>query len=286
MSTAPAAAGKRGSRVRRRDARSGPLPTLGTMGVQTRVSASLATAAVVGAIAAILTPLLPFAGVGASPNESTVDLLITPAGYTFSIWSVIYLLSLAFAGMVVLTRSTGTEEPARVTADVSVAFFGAAVWILFSAAEWKWVTSIVLTIMAVALIDAARLVAGPRDPDAPSWRAALTRVLVGIYAGWATAAMFQNWASDAADAGADADAAGWQIVVLLVGAVVATIITLFLGGVLIGFPLTVIWALIGIMVTAGGETPAVTAVCLATIFVLVISTGISMYAARLRARAT
>ncbi|MCF3939434.1 MULTISPECIES: MFS transporter [Gordonia] len=255
------------------------------MGATTRVNTSLSILAVAGAIAQILAPVVPFAGVGASPNESTVDLLITPAGYTFSIWSVIYLLSLVFAGMVVLTRSTGTDAPARVTADVSVAFFGAAVWILFSAAEWQWVTSIVLTIMTVALVDAARLVAGPRDPETPAWRATLTRVLVGIYAGWATAAVFQNWASDAADAGADADAVGWQIVVLLVAAVFATIITLFLGGVLIGYPLTVIWALIGIIATSGGETPTVTGVCLATIFVLIISTGISMYAARLRTRA-
>lgn len=258
------------------------MPTLGGMAAQTRVNTSLAIVALVGAIAQILAPVVPFAGIGASPNESTVDLLITPAGYTFSIWSVIYLLSLVFAGMMVLTRSTGTGAPARVTADVSVAFFGAAVWILLSAAEWRWITSIVLTIMTVALIDAARIAAGPRDPDTPAWRAALTRVLVGIYAGWATAAVFQNWASDVAAAGADADALGWQIAILLAAAVFAIIVTLFLGGVLIGYPLTVIWALIGIIVTAAGETPTVAAVCLATIFVLVIATGISLYAIRLR----
>lgn len=252
------------------------------MATETRVSTPLAGVAVVGAIAQVLAPAVPFAGVGASPNESTVDLLITPAGYTFSIWSVIYLLSLVLAGVVLGTRSTGTAAPSRVTADVSIAFFGAAVWILFSAAEWQWITSIVLTIMTVALIDAARIVAGPRDPHAPSWHATLTRVLVGIYAGWATAAVFQNWASDAADAGADADALGWQIAVLLAAAVFAIIVTLFLGGVLIGYPLTVIWALIGIVVTAAGETPAVAAVCVAAIVVLVIASGISLYAARLR----
>ncbi|MEE4024559.1 MFS transporter [Gordonia sp. PKS22-38] len=252
------------------------------MDVSMRVSSPLAIIVVFGAIAQVVAPIVPFAGVGASPNESTVDLLITPAGYTFSIWSVIYLLSIVLAATVLLTRSTGTRAAHRLAVDLSIAFFGAAIWILFSAAEWRWVTSIVLTVMTVALLDAARIAAGHRDEDAPGWRTALTRVTVGIYAGWATAAVFQNWASDIADSGADPDEPWWQLVILIAAAVFASVVTWLFGGVLIGYPLTVIWALVGIIVTAAGVTPSVVIICAVTIVVVAAVAGVVMLRGRAR----
>lgn len=236
------------------------------------ISRPIAWLIVALAVAQVVAPVVPFSGVGASPNESTTDLLITPEGYTFSIWSVIYLLSIVFALAVVWKGCTGTGDGRRLLADLGIAFAGAAVWILVSAAEWTWVTPIVLTVMTVVLIDAARIAAGPADEAAPTWLTNLTRILVGIYAAWATAAVFQNWAAAIGADLADPQSLGWQLAILLVCAVFGLAVTATVGSELVAYPLTLIWAFLGIFATAKGETPAVVAVAIGTIVALVVTT--------------
>ncbi|MET4165877.1 MULTISPECIES: MFS transporter [Gordonia] len=239
----------------------------------TRISGPITWLAVVLAVAQVLAPIVPFSGFGASPNESTTDLLITPAGYTFSIWSLIYLLSIVFAVAVVWKGATGTGDPRRLLVDLEVAFAGAAVWILVSAAEWTWVTPIVLTVMTVVLLDAARIAARPADDSAPRWLTVLTRVLVGVYAAWATAAVFQNWAAAIGADLADPQSLGWQLAVLLACALVGLAVTAVVGSVLVAYPLTLIWALVGIIVSAQGESTAVVGVAVGTIVALVVTTA-------------
>ncbi|AFR50676.1 hypothetical protein KTR9_4067 [Gordonia sp. KTR9] len=247
-------------------------PTLGRM-TPTRISGPITWLAVFLAVAQVLAPVVPFSGFGASPNESTTDLLITPAGYTFSIWSLIYLLSIVFAVAVVWKGSTGTDDPRRLLIDLEVAFAGAAVWILVSAAEWTWVTPLVLTVMTVALLDAARIAARPADGAAPRWLTAVTRILVGVYAAWATAAVFQNWAAAIGADLADPRSLGWQLAVLLACAVVGLAVTAVVGSVLVAYPLTLIWAFVGIIVNAQGETTAVVGVAVGTTVALIVTTA-------------
>lgn len=240
----------------------------------TRISGPITWLAVFLAVVQVLAPVVPFSGFGASPNESTTDLLITPAGYTFSIWSLIYLLSIAFAVAVMWKGATGTDAPRRLLVDLEAAFAGAAVWILVSAAEWTWVTPIVLTVMTVVLLDAARIAAGPADDSAPRWLTVLTRILVGVYAAWATAAVFQNWAAAIGADLADPQSLGWQLAVLLACAAVGLAVTAAVGSVLIAYPLTLIWALVGIIAAAQGETTAVVGVAVGTIVALIVTTAV------------
>ncbi|WP_238418777.1 MFS transporter [Gordonia sp. 'Campus'] len=238
----------------------------------TRISGPITWLAVFLAVAQVLAPIVPFSGLGASPNESTTDLLITPAGWTFSIWSLIYLLSIVFAVAVAWKGATGTGSPRRLLIDLEVAFAGAAVWILMSAAEWTWATPIVLTVMTVALLDAARIAAGPADASVSRWLRVLTRVLVGVYAAWATAAVFQNWAAAIGADLADPRSLGWQLAVLVTCAVVGLAVTAAVGSVLVAYPLTLIWAFVGIIATAQGVTTAVVGVAVGTIVALVVTT--------------
>lgn len=239
----------------------------------TRISGPITWLAAILAVVQAVAPVVPFSGVGASPNESTTDLLITPAGWTFSIWSLIYALSIAFGIVVVWKKTTGTNRPTRLLADLNIAFAGAAVWILVSAAQWTWVTPIVLTIMTVVLLDAARIAAGPADESAPRWVPILTRILVGVYAAWATAAVFQNWAAAIGADVADPQSLAWQLTILVACALFGLAVTSWLGAVLIAYPLTLIWAFLGILATAQGETTAVVGVAIATIVALVVTTA-------------
>ena len=84
------------------------------------------------------------------------------------------MLSIVFALLVVWKGAARTINPRRLLIDLEVAFAGAAVWILVSAPEWTWVTPIVLIVMTVVLLDAARIAARPADDSAPPWLTVLT----------------------------------------------------------------------------------------------------------------
>lgn len=227
------------------------------------------------AVIQVAAPAVPALGPGAMPNESTTPLLITPAGYTFAIWGLVYALSIALA-LVLLVRALRTGEglglphSSRLLTDLLIAFLGAAAWIGFSAAEWNWITSAVLTLMAAALIDASRLAAGP-PTGVPVWLLALLRITVGMYAGWATAAAAQNWASDLGADAADPNAPGWQITLLVAGALIGIAVTALYGARLPLYPLTLLWALSGIVVAAWGRSGSVIAVCFAAMVAVVLA---------------
>ncbi|MBM9463969.1 hypothetical protein JL108_10970 [Aeromicrobium sp. YIM 150415] len=240
------------------------------------VSRPLLAVVVLASILQAAAPVVPYAGGGAQPNESTTDLLITPAGYTFSLWGLIYALSIVTAVAMLWKRSTGTGQPMRLSIDLLVAFVGAAVWIGVSAAEWPWVTSVVLTVMTVALLDAARIAATTADHGAPTWLTVLTRSTVGIYAAWATAAVFQNWASDIGASFGDPGEQWWQIAVLILAVLIGTAVTALYGAQLPLYPVTLVWALVGIIVTAWGETATVVGTCIAGIVVVLAALGWSL----------
>ena len=69
-------------------------------------------------------------------------------------------------------------------------------WLLVSAASIDWLPSVLLTVMAVVLIDAALIAARPAAADVDARITLLVRTTMGIYAAWASAAVFLNWAAD------------------------------------------------------------------------------------------
>lgn len=248
------------------------------MSTESRTStfpAALAWTVLALAVAQVLAPIVATAAGGSSPAGSTVDLLITPAGYTFSIWGLVYTLCVVTAVSFLIRRSTATADPRALLARLAIACAGAAVWIVFSALEASWFTSATLTVMVLALLDAVRIVAREAPPDASRWHVVLVRATVGTYAAWATAAVFQNWASDLAESTLDPSSVGWQLSLLLASAVVGVIVTLMVGARVPLYPVTLLWALAGIVVTARGETSSVLLTCVVAMVAVVVATGVS-----------
>lgn len=245
-----------------------------------RVPVGLAALVLVLAVAQAATPALSTVLGGAQPDESTVDLLITPAGWTFSIWGLIYLLAIVTALAVLVRRSTGSRDPRRLLVALAVAQAGAALWIVFSANQMSWFTSVTLTVMVVALLDAARTAAGPtgttEGDESPRWLTLLVRTTVGIYAAWATAAVFQNWASDLAEATLDPTDVRWQLVLLVGSVVLGAAVTVLLGGRLPGYPLTLLWALTGILAEARGDSAAVLVTAVAGMVVVLAALVVAL----------
>ncbi|MBW9209876.1 hypothetical protein KV100_09405 [Mumia sp. zg.B21] len=238
----------------------------------TTPSRALAWAALAAAAVQILVPAVQsLGGLGAPPSSQGEDLLITPAGYTFSIWSLIYLLTVVFAVVVLVKRSTGTRQPDRLLRDLVLLYAGAALWIVVSALEWTWVTAAVLVAMVVVAVDAAT-VAKRRvssDVGAPTWLTLLARVTTGVYAGWVTAAGIVNVCAAMVESGwLDGDEVAWQLGALVVLALVALAISVLLGGSW-AYAATLVWALIGVMVAVRDTSDALVLTAAAAAVVIV-----------------
>ncbi|MGH1564293.1 hypothetical protein [Mumia sp. DW29H23] len=258
-----------------------------TAAAPTKPSAPLAWAVLGAALLQVVVPAFQALGdLGAPPSSQGEDLLITPAGYTFSIWSLVYLLTIVYGVVVVVKRTTGTAAPDRLLRDLLLLYAGAALWIVVSALEWSWATALVLVAMVVVAVDAARAVArSAADPAAPGWLRPLALVTTGVYAGWVTAAGVLNVCTALVDAGwLDGDEVGWQVGVLLLTAVIASAISVYLGGSW-AYAATLVWALVGVVV-AVRETSGtlVAAAVVAAVVVVAVNVGLLLRGASDRSR--
>jgi hypothetical protein len=210
----------------------------------------LAWAVLAAAVLEVVAPLVTINGPGSSPGSgSGPDLLITPVGWAFSIWGVIYALAIAQAVSVLVTR-TGTVSR-RLQVDLVVLYVGGAVWIALAGLASSAATAAALLVMLVTAVDAVLTVS--RDAVEPHWLSVLTLASVGLYAGWVTAAFFLNVSTALVDADVvEADVVGWQLVVVAVAvAVLLAVLVATRGNV--AYAVAGTWAMAGIAVTGSSD---------------------------------
>lgn len=240
---------------------------------------ALAVLVLVASVLEVVAPVVTINGPGSSPGAgSGPELLITPVGWAFSIWGVIYTLAIAQA---VATLRVGAHAvPRRLQVDLAVLYLGGAVWIVLAALDSSVATAGALLVMAVAGVDAALTVS--RATLAPTWFGRLTRAAVGLYAGWVSAALFLNVSTALVDLGVvEADVVGWQVGVLAL-AVVALLVVLARAGGLPAYAAAGTWAMLGIAVTASGD--GTTSVLVAAVVGAVLLVGVAGVLATRRAR--
>lgn len=213
----------------------------------------------------------------AQPADGSDDLLITPVGWTFSIWGVIYLLAIVHA-VVALRVGDGIDDP-RFVRDLIALYVGAAIWIAASATGSSLATLIVLAVMTWFAIDAARLANGAGAAD-PAWTGTLARATSGLYAGWVSAAVFLNVGTAALEIGlGDADQHGWQVVLLVMAAIFALSVNAMLSHTP-AYAVAIVWALIGIVAGTTGESTAATVVAAVALVAVVGQTLLSALRSR------
>ena len=235
-------------------------PTVGTMTgtaqhplaptiARTPGTRPLAWAVLAASVLEVVAPAITLNGPGSSPDAgSGPELLITPAGWAFSIWGVIYALAIAQAVGVLAAGAEHTSR--RLQVSQLVLYVGGAVWIAVAGVDSTLATAAVLVVMAVAATVAVLTVATQGGPE---WLRLLSRAAVGLYAGWVTAAVFLNVSTALAELGPlSARDVGWQVVVLALAAVTLLVVTALTGGV-VTYALAGAWAMLGIAVTAAGD---------------------------------
>ena len=246
--------------------------TTSTPSTPARPSSALAWTVLVAAVLQVVTPAVQALGdLGASPSSQGEDLLITPSGYTFSIWSLVYLLTIAYAVAVIVKRSTGTVAARRLLGDLALLYLGASLWIIASAFEWSWITAVILLVMVVLAVDTAH-VAAVRTPDveAPRWLTRLARATTGLYAGWVTAAGGLNVCTAlVADGDFDGMEIGWQVWALALVALVAVGFSALIGG-SIAYAAALVWALVGVVAAVRDTSGALVATAVVAAVAIVV----------------
>jgi hypothetical protein len=185
--------------------------------------------------------------------------LFTPAGYVFSIWSLIYLGLIAFA--VFQARNTADATAVR---DKIGPWFAAnalfnVIWLFLWGAERLWPSVIVMLGLLGTLIIIYQnlgigrvLAGGADDTKLATWA---VRVPFSIYTGWISVATIANLSAAFVSSGWQGGALGprfWTVIVLLAGTALGLLATWLRRDV--AYALVVIWAFIGIAVARPQET--------------------------------
>ena len=196
------------------------------------------------AVAEIVVPALPpLLGIGNSVggrSDALVTVPVQPAPYAFSIWSVIFTLSLAYAIYAALPSQKNNKILRRVGWWTAAAFAGNTLWMIiaqFVPLAWPTLPAIafILAMSVGALLQISNTSWSPKE-----------RVLIwapiSMLAGWLTAATFVNLASvlQIVDL--------YQSIAILVLVAITAVLVLGRTRGNILYAATIVWALVAVFV--------------------------------------
>jgi benzodiazapine receptor len=173
--------------------------------------------------------------------------LITPAGFTFSIWGIIYTLLLVFTIYQMLPRNR--EQPFLHQIGVLFALSGMLniVWLFLW--HYELITySVVLMFTLLSALVAIYIRLDIGKSEASLWEKVCVHLPFSVYLGWITVASIANVAAALTAVGWDGGGIGqvtWAVLVI----VVALLITLTTIATRkdVAYSLVIVWALVGIM---------------------------------------
>lgn len=181
---------------------------------------------------------------------------IVPAGWAFSIWGLVEILSLGWALWAVHTREDGGELRDRLAVPLIVVFAGFSVWLAAAEIEPIWTTLAVFVVMIVGLLRALAIALEGQDEIArwsPLGRGLLWGLL-GVYTGWSSIAIWINLTTAFAGSGAPVTGPVGVLAQLavLAGAVATAVAILRRTHGLLPYAAAVAWAFVGAAVGAAG----------------------------------
>jgi benzodiazapine receptor len=196
----------------------------------------------------VLSNALPLNGRTAGEISDALPSYFTPAGYTFSIWSVIYLFLLGFT----IYQALPSQRERPFLKQIGWLFAGTTVlnviWLFswhygFYAISVIFMVALLVTLIAIYL----KLNIGRRNPDLTMADKLLYQAPFSLYLGWITVATIANIASVSAYLGWNGfgiEGQIWSAIMMMVAVVVAGVLlfnrrNLAYAGVLV-------WALFGI----------------------------------------
>jgi len=247
-------------------------------------------AVVVAAVAQIVGSPLGTAISGRSVGDVSdgARSLVTPAGWAFTIWGLIFVGSLAWAVYQALPAQRTRSVHRRTGWPLAAAFAGNAVWetVYPLGGAWQYVAQVLIFgITAAAAVGFARL----QDLDARGEVTGLARVLpaatAGLLLGWVTVAPVANVGNTGVALGMDPETTSsqvWAVVAMVAVAAIGAFVVLASRVAAGPFAAAVVWGTVAIA-AAGGPLP-VTVAALGAAAVVLVSLGVRAAAPQVSAR--
>jgi translocator protein len=173
---------------------------------------------------------------------------VVPAGYAFSIWGLIYALSLGYAVLQALPARRADPLFRQIGWWTAAAFLSSTLWTVVFRQGWFAASVSVIFVLLVSLVVVVRRIgaASGRRAAADTW---LVHVTFGVYLGWVTVATIANVAQALVAhewGGWGLAPSAWGVIVLVVAAAVATAVILTQRSA--AFGAAVVWALVAVAV--------------------------------------
>lgn len=195
--------------------------------------------------------------------------LLTPAGWAFGIWGVIFLALALYAAWQLLPAQRANPLPDAVAVPLTVANVAAGLWVVaFGYEQIAACTALMLLTLGALVLGygrARRLVLSGSSPRPSSWP-------LSLFLGWISVATAVNLTLALREAGWEAPL---NVSVLLAVVLLAVVVML---GLLLGFffrdavyPLVLAWGLLGIWAVRRADLPELGWLALAGAVVLVLA---------------
>jgi len=219
-------------------------------------------------------------------NKTTEELsdkypnLFVPAGITFSIWGIIYILLALFIVYQLVAAFKEKIKDKGLFEKIGIIFFISAIlnvgWILAWHYEIVWLSLIIMIMLLASLIVIyLRLKIGKSDSS--NSEKVFVHIPFSVYLGWITIATIANVTALLVKMGWDRFGLSeqfWTVLVIAVG-ILITLAVLFIRNDIF-YSLVVDWAFIGILIKRLGDknTPAQSVIITTIIGLAVITIGI------------
>lgn len=204
----------------------------------------------------VLSNALPINGQTMPEISAKYPSLFTPAGFTFSIWGVIYVALLLFVIYQALPSQRNNEKIAGISRLFQINCVANASWIVAWHYDLLHTSLLIMLVLLVTLILIYRALLGAIE-HAPVTQHLFLHIPFSLYTGWITLATIANISTVQTGNGWDnigLTAVSWTLLKLaLAGAIGATMVLRFGDAV---FVLVVAWAAYGISIMQSA-TPTV-----------------------------
>lgn len=210
-------------------------------------------AVAVTAVTQVISGPISLRALGPTSDQATISDAnlspVTPAGYAFAIWGLIYLAALVLAVYQLRLSQIGREVHRRTGWWLAAAFTASTIWIPIFGTRTIWLSQVVIVVLVICLATAAARFSRLGPAETTAERLAF-RLPVTIYLGWATLATAAGFGLTFRSLGMP-ERAGWVTGVslaLVLAATAVSIIAVSRLDAVAGFAFTACWALVAIAV--------------------------------------
>ena len=215
---------------------------------------------------------IPLGGQTTGEISAKYPSLFTPAGSTFAIWGLIYLLLTAFVIYQALPAQRSNQKIARISTLFIVSCLANAVWIFVWHYDLLWLSLLLMAAILLSLVQIYRSL-DAAGPAASKGEWLFLRLPFSVYTGWITVATIANISCVQIAMGWDdvgLSASDWTLLKLAIAGAIGATVVIRIGDV--AYALVIAWAAYGIAsrqvatpeVAGAAATLAVLAVLLAT----------------------